>query len=119
MPPLLHAASAAHRRAVHGLEDRMSSHRYLLAVVPGLGGAELLPHEVLGMATDRLKSDAIDVGEVIRRELEAAPELASRKLRECVILGHDSLRISKMLITSASGQQNVIAPSFMRGIVPP
>ena len=59
------------------------------------------------------------IGADIRRELEAAPELASRKLRECVILGHDSLRISKMLITSASGQQNVIAPSFMRGIVPP
>ena len=34
---------------------------------------------------DRLKADALDVGKVIRREFEAASELASRQLREGLV----------------------------------
>ena len=37
---------------------------------------------------DRLKADALDVGKVIRREFEAASELASRQLREGLVFGH-------------------------------
>ena len=97
----------------------MPTHGSLLAVVHRFSGTNLFAHKVLGVTMNRLKPYALDVGEVIRRELEATPELASRKTRECLVFSHDSLRISKTLITSASGQQNVIAPSFIRGIVPP
>ena len=73
---------------MHGLEDRMPAHRRLPAVVPRLGGSKLLPHEVLGVSSDRLDPHAPDVGTVFRRQLETAPKLAPGKTRKGLVSGH-------------------------------
>ena len=73
---------------MHGLEDRMPAHRCLPAVVPRFGGSKLLPHEVLGVSSDRLDPHAPDVGTVFRRQLETAPKLALGKTRKGLVSGH-------------------------------
>ena len=87
-PPLLHAAAAAHRRAMHRLEDRMSAHGRLASVLQRLGRSEFLADEILRMSPNSCESHAVNVRTVLRRQPEPTAELRLPEPRKCLVPGH-------------------------------
>ena len=87
LPPLLHAATTAHRRSVHRLEDRMPAHRRLPSVPFRLGRRKLRPHEVFRVPADRLHPHTINICRICRGQLEPAAELRLPESRKRLCLG--------------------------------
>lgn len=70
MVPFIEAAAAAGGGGMHRLEYRVPVHRRLLAVVHRKRRGELLPHEILRVAADRLNALFFNVCPVHRHQVK-------------------------------------------------
>ena len=91
-PPFLKTASAAGRRCVLSLENRMSAHGSLSSVVRRICRRKARADEVGGMAPYRCHAFIRNILSVCRRKPETRSELRSCKLRERFINSHLSPR---------------------------
>ena len=92
LPPLFKTASAAGRRCVLSLENRMSAHGSLSSVVRRICRRKARADEVGGMAPYRCHAFIRNILSVCRRKPETRSELRSCKLRERFINSHLSPR---------------------------
>ena len=78
-PPLREAVAAATGTGVLRLENRMTAHRSLLAVVWRFGGREACAYEILAVTTDRVDAFLGDALPIRCRQVKPGTELRLRQ----------------------------------------
>ena len=87
--PLPEAAAAAAGGGVLGEEDGVTLHRRLFAVIGNVCGREAGADEVFRVGADGVHPYFLDIGDVLRGEVEARTERGSRESREGFFRGHN------------------------------
>ena len=73
-------------------KHRMPTHRRLPPVVLRMGWRETEPHEILGMAANRIQPLLIDVPPQFRCKSKPSPERRPTKTRKCLFfIDHNDL----------------------------
>ena len=92
LPPLGEAITTTAGASVLGFENRMTSHRSLLAVVRRVCRSESRPYKVFAMPANRCHPLLCDILPVRSGEVETAPELRLSQPRKCqIVILHMSL----------------------------
>lgn len=110
-PPLLHTAAAATGSGMHSLEDRMSTHRGLPAVICRNRRRKFCPHKIRRVTLDSCHPHTLNIRQIRSRQPKATAELRSSQPHKCFIKCHAAdITKSRTLLHSGSHLRNL--PEF-------
>lgn len=95
LPPFVQTSPAAHGARVHGNEDRMTTHWRLAPVMQRGCRCQALVDKIACVPAQGVRTDRLEVGNLLCSESKGTPEPATRKSRQSLLGRHSCFNASR------------------------